>query len=361
VSGDAAAALINTLIAVAGDEDRAIAMSRAFGFSGFVTRRLGVQDAGVKAERLALGFSGAVLREAGVEASVALSTRGVPHFVGKGVAFMPGLYQPGDRQLADLDLWVHQDAVPPAREALVSLGYTEGQGGLQSGPASLRPGSWWFRDAPSPVESVSLDLHWGVEPVTRVLPRVGLNLPEEVWECLDGRGPFPVPDPAHHAALLIHHLVHHDLLHIRGLLDLVLLWQRGLARERLVGLTQYLGVWRAARAIGTTLARELALGDAALGAPAGDWRGRRLARLVRLDRWLNWAARAQEREYVEMTPRRLVRRMILLDRARDVPRLLADVVWPPADHLRWRWPAAGTIAAARWQHARHVLKKARVA
>ena len=359
MSPDPAARFVQAMVSAAGDESGAVAMARGFGLGGFVARHLGVEHLAVRAERLALRLHNTLLREVAAEASNALSACDVPHFVGKGVAFIGDLYQPGDREAADLDLWIHPDAVAPACDALRVLGYREAPGDLQSGPASLRPGALWYRGATASLDAVSVDLHWGMVPVTRILPRVGAPLPADVWQCLDRSGPFPVPDPGHHAALLIHHLVHHDLLHIRGLLDLALLWHRGLETDRLVQLARHLNIWRAARAIRVTLARDLAVRNAELPAPPADWRGRRLADLVCLDGWLTCVAQAPDRDRAEMTPRRLVRRAMLLDRARDIPGLLADAVWPPAEHLRWRWPRARTLAAARWQHARQVLGKLR--
>jgi hypothetical protein len=89
-----------------------------------------------------------------------------------------------------------------------------------------------------------------------------------------------------------------------------------------------------------------------------DGRGRRLQRALVLDRWLAWAGAAGEAEHVEITSRRLRRRVLLLDRVTDVRLLLADALVPPREHLRWRWPHARSDGAAWRRHLRQVAGKA---
>jgi hypothetical protein len=300
------------------------------------------------------------LLEAAAQVSAALAKRGIPHFVAKGVSFLGVLYEPGDREVADVDLWVKSDGVGAAHDALADLGFTEAAARQQGGPAGLRPGRLFVNGgSPTALTAVAVDLHWVLEPLNRIIPRPGPPLPEEVWSSLDRSGPFPVPDASHHVALLIHHLAHHDLLHVRGLLDLALLWRRGpIARDRFERTARHLGVWRLARVIAQMLVRDLGVSPAAeIPAPPRDWRGRRLARLLALNAWLTLALRAPEVEHYEITVGRLARRYLMLDRARDAIGLVSDAIWPPAAHVRWRWPESSGMLSARWQHTRHALGK----
>jgi hypothetical protein len=48
---------------------------------------------------------------------------------------------------------------------------------------------------------------------------------------------------------------------------------------------------------------------------------------------------------------------LLLERMTDARRVVADAVAPPAEHLRWRWPAAGSYGAAWLRHLRETVRK----
>ena len=92
------------------------------------------------------------------------------------------------------------------------------------------------------------------------------------------------------------------------------------------------------------------------GAPR-DLRGRWLARLLRLEEWLTWAGATTVQEHVAVTPRRIGRRLLLLDRLGSARNLLADAVWPPSEFVRWRWPEARSLGQARAKHLRSAVRK----
>ncbi len=341
----------------------ALGLADGFGIGGFVRRLTGEQSSRGEpsADELMRRLYNRMLLDAATEASHALSVLTVPHFFAKGVALLEQQYRLGDRELADIDLYVHPSSARLVVQTLKELGYRELSSDQQSGPATLRPGVVLSREGDSGLEAVTLDLHWGIEPVGRLLPRADTPIPEMMWDALTSRDALPVPTAGHHAALVVYHLVHHDLLHVRGLIDLALLWRDLGADEgsAVSDLAAALGVERALRALGQVLIRDLGLQSrTGIEPPPEGWRGRRLNRLLVLHRWLAWAAVTDERDLAEITRRRIMRRFFLLDEAWRVLPVLGDVLVPPRAHLRWRWPDADSDVAAWSRHLRGVMKKA---
>ena len=202
-------------------------LAKHFGIGRFVKfrteerRNKGAPDG----ERVLLGLAHGILMEAAEELSDALTSRGVAHFFVKGIALANRLYEPGEREMADIDLHIAPDAKGPVVDTLVSLGYEIPPEAEQSGPDALRSDMFAGRyTGSSQLEHIGLDVAWGLDPVNRLLPRPDCAVPQEVWDNLDLSGRTPVPKDSHHVVLLVHHLVHHDMLHFRGLVDLALLW-----------------------------------------------------------------------------------------------------------------------------------------
>ncbi|NIM49633.1 MAG: hypothetical protein GTN62_05365 [Gemmatimonadales bacterium] len=359
-----AGVLIAALEAAAGtlrvvDQDPALALARGFGFGGFIERRRGAVPSG-RDERLVRQFRDQLLVEAATELSQALAAADVPHFFARGMALLGSLYEPGDREMADIDLFVTPAAEGRTREVLGRCGYEELPSEDQSGAAVLRSSVDLAREGRSEVEAIAVELHWGLTPVDRLLPRPDTLVPDLVWDGVLLDGPLPVPAPAHHAALIVHHLVHHDLLHVRGFLDLALLrhrvWTGG--GDQYEAVARCLGVLRAARVLHWILLDTFGFTPLpGIAQPPRDWRGRRMLRDLSLRRWLTWAGAAREDEHTTITLRRIGRRLILLDRLRDGPGLLADALWPPREHLRWRWPDAPSDRAAWGRHLRLLAGK----
>ncbi len=336
-----------------------LTLARQFGIGGFVARHLSTSGNRVefRHEVLVRRLFERVLLEKASELSSALTTRGIPHFFLKGVVVARWLYEPGERYFVDVDLYVAPEARMSAVDTLQAIGYRELPPARQSGPAELRSGVTLVSESRrAALDAVNLDVHWGIEPVERLLPRADTPLPDAVWHRVTRVSSLPAPAPEHHAALILHHLVHHDLLHIRSLLDFALLCQRLShdAGQEFEETARSLGVLRVARAVSATLVQDLGLDPPpGIGPAPQDWRGRRLARLLELEWWLTWAGAASAHEHVAVTPRRVARRLLLLDRLGSARHMFADAVWPPREFLRWRWPEA------RFVRVRHLLGVAR--
>jgi len=170
---------------------------------------------------------------------------------------------------------------------------------------------------------------------------------------------LPVLSDEYHAALVLHHLVRHDLLHVRGLLDLVMLWQAvpndgGQQLSKLAGI---LGVERALRAVGRVMVDELMLYPLrGVKLSPDDWRGRAALQRLRLKPWIAWAARnaTPRAQHLTMT-RSLVWRRYLFADAPQTGRLMRDLMAPPREYLQWRWPDAPEGTAWR-RHLTNALR-----
>ena len=349
---------------VCGDdrEDAAIRLARRLGIGGFFRSRFpgNFSDGSVDGERTLRVLAEGFIKEAAEELSAVLKTRGVQHFFFKGVAVADKIYAPGEREMADIDVHV----VPSAREVLsdtlLELGYEIPPDEQQEGPAALRAGIVAFRsNATSEIEHIEVDVAWGLDPVDRLLPRPDRPVPKEIWDRLDLTGSLPVPCDAHHVVLLVHHMVHHDMLHIRGLVDLALLWP-GVdpeSADEIEALAKQLGVLRASRLVSAVLQSDLGVTLASARPAPVDSRGRRARRMLDPVNWCVWASNAADNEFVEINARRIRRRILLLDDLLATPGLVADAVFPPREYLRWRWPDARSTAEALVRHMARVVGK----
>jgi hypothetical protein len=185
-------------------------------------------------------------------------------------------------------------------------------------------------------------------------------LPSAFWVRVEKEQRLPVPPDEYHAALVLHHLVRHDLLHVRGLLDLALLWE-ALPREagaRLTELARHLGVERALGVIGRVLVDDLLLFPIkGVRVGARDWRGRAALRRLRLRDWLTWAGRrAADRGHHVTVTRSLAWRRFLLADAPRTGDLLGEVFRPRPEYLSWRWPKARSTSQAWRQHLLTALR-----
>ncbi|MGD2175982.1 MAG: nucleotidyltransferase family protein [Candidatus Brocadiaceae bacterium] len=336
-------------------------LARRFGLEGLAVRH-GLGDEGDVALRDAARvrrFYEDTLRKSAREISAAFEGADIPHAFVRGITLIGPHYRPGDREMADLDLHTPVAHASAAVEVLQALGFLPLPIGQQSGPPLLRPGLVLEGASDeSELARVTVDLHWGLEPVERIIARPTLGVPPGFWEGLGEANGLPCPGAEHHLALLVHHLVHHDLLHPRGILDFALVLD-GIGQAGgwiLEQAASALGVLRAARAVHEAIVRDLAATPLpGVGAPPDDRRGSRLRRLCRVESWLLLAAMASEREWREITPARIRRRMVLADRA-SWGRMVKDALWPPARYLAWRWPDLGT-ARARVRHVGRAIRK----
>ncbi|MEE8191442.1 MAG: nucleotidyltransferase family protein [Gemmatimonadales bacterium] len=341
-------------------DDPALALGRRFGVGGYVARRR-LPGSQYRDEQLVRKLHERLMLDAAGAASAALADGGVPHFFARGAALCGMLYRPGDRELVDLDLFVSPAHAGRAQDLLTGMGYVALPSSEQCGPASLRSSVNLERQGGrSAFEAIAIDLHWGLEPVNRLLPRPGTTIPTSVWDGLVSAGNLPAPSPAQHAALLAHHLAHHDLLHVRGMLDLALLRADGWTGDGSAyeACARELGVLRAARALHRVLVEQFGFEPIeGVRPPPATVRARRLNGALQLERWFAWAGVAEDDEHTRITPRRIGRRMLLLDHVSDARFLAADALFPPREHLRWRWPEHGSSAAAWRRHVRQLAGK----
>jgi len=356
--------VLESAVRVSGDDGAGATLrfARRLGIGGFVRCRTeGPRaDGSFDGESTLLRLAQGLVKEAAEELSAAFDRRGIQHFFLKGVALTDRIYGSGEREMVDIDVHV----VPSAREAvrgtLVELGYDIPPDEQQEGPAALRAGLVAERNTgSSQIEHIGVDVAWGLDPVDRLLPRPDRRIPTMVWDQLDLSGSLPVPCDAHHVVLLIHHLVHHDMLHFRGLVDLALLWPR-VSEESgrdIEVLAEQLGVLRTSRLLAAVLQSDFGVTIAAAGPAPGDWRGRCARRMLDPVTWCIWASNATDTEFVEINVRRMRRRLLLLDHLRAPPALVADAVFPPREYLRWRWPETRSTAKALVKHLARVVGK----
>jgi hypothetical protein len=283
-----------------------------------------------------------------------LDAHQVEHFFAKGIALLGRQYQPGERTSSDIDLYVPPRAGTRAVQRLAALGYEAAPESQQSGPAILRSSLMVSRDGASPVPT-TIDLHWALDPVTRLLPRRERPVPARFWNAVTVHEGLHLPGTAHHAALLVHHLVHSDLSHVRSALDVALLMHGERERPDAIDGDEYLA---AARELGVArFARRMAaLAGDDLGVESMAGAGEPGPRRLTLDQWLVRVARTPPDEEALITRAR-IRTRIRTVGWRAAPGLLGDVLFPPAAFLAWRWPGR-RVGRALMSHYGQVLRKA---
>jgi hypothetical protein len=334
--------------------DPALDLAGRFGVRRFVERHV---SGGAELPPSPWLAEGAHMRKEARRVSRALTEAGVRHCFFKGIALIGRFYRIDERQLADIDLLVDIGQFTDAFTALHGLGYGEFGSQEAWAPAARRAGVTMQRGgggAGAPRGSVLLDVHWGLEPAETVLTDEELVLPPTVWPRVESEHGIAILPDELHAALVLHHLVRHDLLHVRGLVDFALLWN-ALPRDaghELSELAGVLGVERALRVIGRVMVDELhlyPLRGVRLG-PVG-WRDRLAINQLRLRPLLAWAARnaSDEARHVKVTRSLVWRRFALADTP-HAGRLLRDLLAPPREYLAWRWPNLSSGAMAWRRH-----------
>jgi hypothetical protein len=333
-----------------GGPDPTLDLAGRFGVRRFIERQ--VSPGGELQPSPWLHHAAQLRKEARVLSRV-LTDAGVRHCFFKGIALLGRFYQIDERQLADIDLLIDRADRIKALTALHAQGYGElGNRGAWA-PASGRPGVTLARadqGIAAADTDLLLDLHWGLESPSTMLPDEEVVLPPAVWEHVEPQHGLPVPTDEYHAALVLHHLVRHDLLHVRGLLDFALLWEAipRDAGQELTDLARTLGIERALRVVGRVMVDDLRLYPLR-GVRLGprDWRDRAALRHLRLTDWLIQAARSRSTgpRHVMVTRTLVWRRFLLVDAPRS-GRLLRELIAPPQEYLRWRWPHASSNRAA---------------
>jgi len=319
--------------------------------------RLGLQDRIADHESLLRmqQLSQKLLLEAAHRISQSLAKASVPHFFAKGVAMLDVVYRPGDRTIADMDVYVPLEHRNAAVAVLMKLGFNALPHGEQAGPDELRSALALVGAGGSVMERAPVDLHWGLDPVERLLPRRDRGIPERVWSGLTNATGLPVPGPEHHAAILAHHLVHTDLLHVRSLLDLAFVfdsWPENAGAEFLASCRE-LRIERFALILAGIVADDFGIerSNAIRETPgAGGF-----AKPFDLERWLLLVCRTNPEADSMITIRRIRRRLHLIDGG-GAATLLGDVFFPPAAFLKWRWQTE-SLSRARIKHYGQLARK----
>lgn len=290
------------------------------------------------------------------EIATALERRKVRHFFAKGIALIGNVYRAGERAVADIDLYV----VPEDRERTISilesLGFTAVPDEDQSGPPELRSTIALLKNAGVDIDSVVVDLHWGLNPVQKLLPRSDHEVPDCFWGQLERVSGISIPNTGQHAALLVHHLVGSDLLHVRSLVDLAYLYQSfdDEHAAAFVNACQDLSVMRPARWLCEIIVKDFGVSECSVGWPPGSEGD--LYQKTNLDGWMARVARTPDRDFYEVTPARIMRRGALLGGLGSWFSLLSDVVLPPREFVAWRAPAAKLPAAYVTHYVKLVRK-----
>lgn len=259
--------------------------------------------------------------------------------------------------MSDMDLYVEQRSRDGTMEVLRRLGFYELPARDQAGPEELRTALALRRDGASEVERQVVDLHWSLDPVERLLPRRDREVPRSFWENIAVERPIPAPRPEYHAAMLAHHLVHTDLLHVRNLLDLAYefasMSEDG--GEAYLSLCSELRIGRFAAAAARIMDTEFGIHRRGALVNAREHAGQ-LDRDLNPDRWMRLVATSHPHDDEVITVARIRRRLRLIDRG-GARTLLSDLFFPPKTFLRWRWPEYG-VGRARLKHYGQVVRKA---
>ena len=238
---------------------------------------------------------------------------------------------------------------------LTKLGFNALSDSEQAGPDALRSALALEGAGGSVMERAPVDLHWSLDPVERLLPRRDRGIPERIWSGLTRSNGLPVPGPEHHAAILAHHLVHTDLLHVRSLLDLAFVfdsWPENAGAEFLTSCRE-LRIGRFALILARIVAHDLGIDRT--NAIRGKDRPGRFASRLDLERWLLLVCRADPEDDNMITVGRIRRRLQLIDNG-GAATLLGDVFFPPAAFLKWRWQTE-SVSRARIKHYGQLARK----
>ncbi len=298
-----------------------------------------------------------LLLEAAQEVTGKLSERSVQHFFVKGIALLNRFYEPGDRAMSDMDIYIARSELDEVLSVLNSIGYQKLPEPEQAGPPELRTAMALARSNSSEMERHVIDLHWSLDPVERLLPRRNRDVPERVWDQLDTSGQIPVPSFEHHAAMLTHHLVHTDLLHVRNLLDLAYLFdampiEAGLEYR---ATCKTLRIGQFATVLARIVAKEFGIERRNAIGKHPERLGHFESKHLTLENWLKLVARSHPHDDETITVRRIRRRLVLVDKG-GAKTLFQDLFFPPEEFLRWRWGKHSAMGA-RFKHCQQLFRK----
>lgn len=286
----------------------------------------------------------------------ALGAVGVQPVVYKGAVVAHTLYpEPSCRPMGDIDLWITDDEVPLAWQAMEGLGYQ--QRAKSRRPLALqreRDGEiQFYSDAPG---HGLIELHWGVfaGEWLRWASSVDRASVRERIEPITLVG-HPVYRLANEDALIqlaVHAVINHQLSGnaLRSLLDVALLAQQGIDWDVLAQRTRAWGLATTVGLVCTLVAEiyhvpEILPGLALL--PLSIRRQRLITRFTDAQRILKGYD-------LSASPQRLLFQLALIDRPGDTLRLLRGALWPEAGWLSRRYGSSDL--RTRLQHTLGVLQ-----
>lgn len=291
----------------------------------------------------------AMLRERElVRVLTALDRAGAPVVLLKGAALAHTVYpDPALRQMGDLDLLIRREHLERAREALEALGYVHQPGP----PQRFNPFNTEFTGEVSFLHatgghSTLVELHWELFCIELFRRTIALDV-QALWA---RAVPLQVGDvtalslaPEDTLAHICLHLAMHGFTHLRGYTDIVQMVKVGQVdwdvfaervRQSRIRVACYFPLWWAEQAWSVPVP-----GEVLQALRPGLLR-------ERLGRWMTERGTRREPD-VEYTWNHAAQ-MLVVDRARDLARLLLWLLFPGPAWLRERYRLHSTWQAWAW-------------
>jgi hypothetical protein len=286
-----------------------------------------------------------------------LHEAGIDPILFKGAALAYTAYpDPACRPMADLDLWVTEEAMPYARSALSEAGYAE-HTKIERPVELLRYTSGEVQLVGTSAGQGLVELHWGTfagEWLRRTATVDDAGIMRRIRPIrAAGCDSWTLSPEDSILQVAVHSAVNHQMAYpgLRGLLDVALL-----ARTENVHWATLAGrakTWH----IGTATWLVLHLTSALFGLDGAQAAIQALApsrqRQAALSRFVD-AQHVLEGRDMTGGPRRLAFQLLLVDRPRDAANLVWRTLWPERSWIRARYGAEGP--AVRWRHLTHAVR-----
>ena len=282
----------------------------------------------------------------------------IPLILLKGAALGQTVYDdPLGRIMSDIDLWVQDADVPRAVEALVTLGYQQREEKAER-PLALQ------QQAKGEICFVQPDAVWGlIELQWSPFPGWWLQRTAVIDDTAVWSRKEPLPDGlAYQLAaedMIIHSAIHmsinhqFDILTTRHLVDMALTAQKRGVDWQIVA--DRAKKWRVATAVYTALTLlEQLVGLDGLDETLTHLQPSRLRRHL-LHHYVSVASVVAGHE-AKRSHSRYILLLLLVDRPRDMLKLLFRTLWPEPDWLDARYG----VKVSHWQHLWNVVRYGRI-
>ena len=284
--------------------------------------------------------------------------KNIPLVLLKGAALGQTVYDdPLWRIMSDIDLWVQGVNMPPAVEALVTLGYQQREEKAER-PLALQ------QQAKGEICFVQPDAVWGlIELQWSPFPGWWLQRTAVIDDTAVWSRKEPLPDGlAYQLAaedMIIHSAIHmsinhqFDILTTRHLVDMALTAQKRGVDWQIVA--DRAKKWRVGTAVYTALTLlEQLVGQDGLDEMLTQLQPSRLRRHL-LHRYVSVASVVAGHE-AKRSHSRYILLLLLVDRPRDMLKLLFRTLWPEPDWLDARYG----VKVSHWQHLWNVVRYGRI-